>query len=199
MDRSKSWNELRSVCIAILSDRQARSSEEWVTLWTRFIEHPGYRRDLKRISWSIIAEEPKVHLAQGALMEAAMLLLARRLRRHRSPSGIELIARNFRLWVQMVITLDCHQAVRSCGQLISQVATRSSDGRDRPHVGHPSSIRVHEAVQALDEPHRTVLALHAAGWNVNEIAEELQTTAELTRSTLAHAVRRLRRALAKSA
>jgi len=198
MDPSATWQELRSRCIALFSAGKASRNEDWAALWTRFVEHPWYRRELKRISRLVLAELPRHRLQPDQLMGATMLRLARRLRRPRSSPGIRLISRDFLSWVRIIITLDCRQAVRSCGRLMAEV-TPPPGGRSRgERRATLPSIRFHQALEALDEPHRTVLSLHAAGWTVSEIAEELATSDDVTRFTLLDAIRWLRHALSTS-
>jgi len=198
MDRSASWQELRSRCIALFSDGQARRSEDWAALWTRFVEHPWYRRELKRISRLVLQELPRHRVPHDQLMGATMLRLARRLRRPRSSPGVRLISHDFSSWVRTIITLDCCQAVRSCGQLMAEVTARPGVHlRDERRATLPS-IRFHQTLEALDEPHRTVLSLRAAGWTVSEIAEELETSDDVTHLTLVEAIRWLRHALSAS-
>ncbi len=189
------WRDLRRKFLRTI--RHEGDAPNYRRRWAMFVDHPWYQRELRRIAAYLVRRDARLAAWEEDIAQDAMLLLARKLERLPDLNyDFRRTERSFPGWLGTIITNDCRQAARRLRRaclvnsdltplLIAPDAQARSDAR----------LDVLAAIEDLQEPFRTVVALHMQSVPVEEIARSISTSRTNAYRLLQNARRQLRRRL----
>jgi DNA-directed RNA polymerase specialized sigma24 family protein len=170
-----SAQDLRAQFFAAL-DRPGDQPGRWLEIWRLFLDHPWYQAELKKATARVLRNMHPRGQWNEDIQHDAMLLLARHLRRAADLHVDRARARTqFSGWMATIIKRDCQQAARSLRTRLRKTRPlpRDQPAPDRTAIIE-SAIDIALAIDKLPEPSRTVTALYAQSWTLQQIASKLK-------------------------
>jgi RNA polymerase sigma factor (sigma-70 family) len=166
------WQDLKEQYLTSL-ERGA----DWLDLWQLFVEHPWYQAELQAIGERLVRRQSGFQISVDDVKQDAMMLLARKLRSspdmHLDPERID---HSFPGWLATIIRRDCQEALRH----IRRPQPQSSDAVNddvlpaRKATDLEARIDLSVCLDTLPEDLRTLVVLHTKGFEIAEMAAELE-------------------------
>lgn len=198
MSEPSSWKDLRDKFLGALL-QQEDSERMWLEIWRLLVQHPWYQAELRCCAQRVLWRGRAPLAWQKEVEHDAMLVLARELR-HAPDLGLDYARAEdeFAAWLGTIIRRDCQQALRRLrrvyrpGEALPEDLPEGHDGNRREVW-----IDIQAAVNHLNDPARTVVALYSKGLSVRQIAAELELSYWPVYRALRRGLEELRRLLSQ--
>lgn len=172
MTANPTWQDLKDQYLTALG-----SGSDWLDLWQLFVEHPWYQAELQAIAERLVRRQRGGQVFVDDVKQDVMMLLARKLRSypdmHLDPQRIHL---SFPGWLATIIRRDCQEALRHMRRPQPQSSDAVND--DVLPAGKAADLEARidlsVCLDTLPEDLRTLVILHTKGFEIAEMAAELE-------------------------
>ena len=193
MDRS--LEDLRDRFFGVLDQGAAEDKPLWQEVWRLFIGHPWYQTELRRAAVRTL-RPARLHLQWiDDVIQDAMLLLARDLRRSADLHVDRAAAKDhFAGWLATIILRHCQQAARSMRRAqrragFQQPAVLAAASRNFPA---DLILDLALAIRKLPAESRRALVLRLGGYRLSEMSRRLHRSQTAVYRALARGLSKLR-------
>jgi len=194
---TEAWHDLRETFVDLVGTGYDRP-ELWLEIWTRFVEDPWFQELLTAAARRALRNCSRPSGWLEDVEQDAVIILGNKLRQ--SPDlhvDIRRVAEKFPSWISTIIHNACRQSVRHLRILQRERLTLRADEAHSSHADQPGlHLDVWCAIDALDEPDRTIVQLYVANWNFQRIADALEMDYFVVYRVWRQALPSLRRMLA---
>jgi RNA polymerase sigma factor (sigma-70 family) len=173
MSNGAAWVALKDRFLCHVRSTASALPAHWNTVWRLLVCDPWYQRQLYFCARKLLRRNNGPPDWLEDVQQEAITILGRQLQcspdLHVDAARVE---EHFAPWMRWIIYRTCQEAVRRQRRACGRTMYLTEVELDELATEHDAQTRVELdlAIEALEEPRRTVLALYTGGSNVKEIA-----------------------------